>query len=91
MDQSSDDGRPKKGRSAKSSGPAFAGFDELRDCQATRTHLADMCRAPFFDEWVQSELASLSSGHTALLESGSDERCISFLPGRCLGSLPDAR
>ncbi|GAA5956229.1 hypothetical protein JCM8115_001659 [Rhodotorula mucilaginosa] len=52
MDQSSDDGRPKKGRSTKS-GPPIASYDELRGCQATRSHLADMCRAPFFDEWVQ--------------------------------------
>ncbi|GAA5874564.1 hypothetical protein JCM3774_004649 [Rhodotorula dairenensis] len=52
MDESSDDGRPKKGRSNK--GPAYAGYEELLACQATRTHLADMCRAPFFDEWVQN-------------------------------------
>lgn len=55
MDQSSDDGRPKKGRSTKS-GPPIASYDELRGCQATRSHLADMCRAPFFDEWVQGAL-----------------------------------
>lgn len=62
MDQSSDDGRPKKGRSTKS-GPPIASYDELRGCQATRSHLADMCRAPFFETWVQGALhLSTSSG-----------------------------
>ncbi|GAA5982096.1 hypothetical protein JCM10908_004739 [Rhodotorula pacifica] len=53
MDQSSsDDDRTKKSRPTKS-GPPIATYDELRGCQATRSHLADMCRAPFFDEWVK--------------------------------------
>ncbi|BGP55200.1 RNA polymerase-associated protein rtf1 [Rhodotorula sphaerocarpa] len=52
MEQSSDEDKPKKGRLPKSSQPV-AGFEQLSGLQATRTRLANLCQAPFFDTWVQ--------------------------------------
>ncbi|POY70129.1 hypothetical protein BMF94_6903 [Rhodotorula taiwanensis] len=52
METSSDDDRAKKPRGSTKSGPPVASFEELRGCQITRSRLANMCRAPFFDEWI---------------------------------------
>lgn len=62
MEQSDDDdrGAKKKGKGKKAPAPVVE-LADLLQIQVTRTKLAEMCRAPWFEEWIKGAFASSSA------------------------------
>ncbi|BGP31742.1 RNA polymerase-associated protein rtf1 [Rhodotorula toruloides] len=63
MEQSDDDDRSakKKGKSKKAPAPVVE-LADLLPIQVTRTKLAEMCRAPWFEEWIKGAFVRYSLG-----------------------------
>ncbi|BGO91299.1 hypothetical protein NBRC10512_007036 [Rhodotorula toruloides] len=63
MEQSDDDdrGAKKKGKGKKAPAPV-AELADLLQIQVTRTKLAEMCRAPWFEEWIKGAFVRYSLG-----------------------------
>ncbi|TNY20025.1 Pol II transcription elongation factor [Rhodotorula diobovata] len=61
-DSDDDTAAAAKKKKAKKAGPDPLGPSELRDITLTRAKLAEMCRAPWFKEWVQGAFVRVTVG-----------------------------